>query len=91
MKTLKIKPRKGWILVKEDEPDTKVGQVYLPSTTEQEKKSQGVVLEVGAGIDDVKKDDLVIFGVFAGEPVLLPNDKAKYRLLMDADILATLC
>ena len=87
-KEIKIRPRAGWILVKEDEPDTKVGQVYLPSTTEQEKKSQGIVLEVGAGIDDLKKGDVCVFGTFAGEPILLPNDKAKYRLLLDEDVIA---
>ncbi len=89
-KTKQIIPRGKQILVKPDiekEMATSEG-VYKPSNTEQEKKSYGSVISVGVEIKDVKKGDKVIFGTFAGDPIIL--DEVEYRLLHDEDVLAFL-
>ena len=88
---MNIKPRKGQILIQQDEIDqqSKYG-IYSPSNVEKEQKAIGVVIAIGSEIEDIKKGDRVIFGVFAGEKITIKNkDKdIEYMLLFDDDVLA---
>ena len=89
---MKIYPRGEYLLVKPDPAESKENSFGLitPSNVEQEAKAMGEVLGFGKDIDDVKKGDHVIYGVFAGETVKV-NEKGKeveYKLLHSDDVIA---
>jgi len=89
---IKIKPRKKQVLVKPDDEKSRVSDsgIITPDDVEQESKAMGTVIEVGEGIDDIKKDDRVIYGAFAGEQISLKesDEEVDYVLLFDDDVLA---
>jgi chaperonin GroES len=90
----KVYPRGKYVLVKQDEPETRESEfgILSPDSTEQEQKSRGVVEEVGNDIKDIKKGDTVIFGAYAGEEMKVKEGfkEVSYRLLYDDDIIAFL-
>ena len=90
--TTKIIPRGKRMLVRRDAAESKVSTygIALPENTESEQKAFGTVVEVGKGIEDVKKGDRVIYGAYAGEQIELEEKgkKVEYRLLDDEDVIA---
>ena len=86
----KIQPLGNRLLVKQSESEAIGGGIVLPASMEQEKKAFGKVIAMGNGPElkelGLKKGDLAIFGVFAGETVVL--DDIEYKLLNHDDILA---
>lgn len=89
----KILPRAKQVLVRPDDEESKVNSagIITPDDVEEEEKAIGTVEAIGAGIDDVKVGDRVIFGAFAGEQITLKDDdekEIKYRILFDEDVLA---
>lgn len=91
-KKIKIYPRGKQILVKPDGEESKISEhgIMMPSNIEQEQKAIGTVLAVGPEIEDIKKDQRVIYGAFAGEKISLKetNKEVDYILLFDEDVLA---
>lgn len=89
-----IKPRGKWVLVKQEEPDSKVqgNGLIIPPSEEKEQKARGVVEAVGndPSLKDIKKGDHVIFGAYAGEKMEVKegNKKTMFLLLHDDDIIA---
>lgn len=92
MKTPKIIPRKKYVLVKLQEPESKENDngLIIPDTEEQEQKAQGLVEAVGSDITDVKVGDKVVFGAFAGDPIETKEGGkiVKRKLLHDDDVIA---
>lgn len=90
MKIPKIKPRSKQVLVKQDSEESRVSEngIVTPNSVDQEKKSTGVVIEVGGDIKDLKKNQRVIFGTYAGEIIKFKD--VEYRILFDEDVLAIL-
>ena len=90
MNNLTIIPRGKHILVKPDDEESRVSKSGLvkPGNIEQERKSVGTVIEIGSEIEDIKKDDKVIYGTYAGDEVQL-ND-VEYKLIHEEYILAFL-
>lgn len=91
----KIKPRAKQVLVRPDEetPRENAAGIIRPANEEQEQKAIGTIEAVGAGIDDLKKGDRVIYGAYAGEEISLSDAKGKdvvYKILFDEDVLALL-
>lgn len=91
---MKLKPIHDRVLVKRDEVKKKIGLLHVPDTA-QKKKLQGTVVAAGKGriIEgegfralDVKEDDRVMFGEYAGTEVTV--DGEKYLMLREEDILA---
>lgn len=70
----KIRPPRGWLLVKELEPGEKIGLILVPDVVQKPAKF-GIVLAVGLGEfvngveipPDMKPGDHVKFPTFAGE------------------------
>lgn len=94
MKNPNVKPRKLQILVKPDGEEARENKfgIITPGNVEQEQRAIGTVLAVGSDITDIKKDDRVIYGAYAGEKIKLKesNKDVDYILLFDEDVLATL-
>lgn len=92
IKEKQIVPRKKYMLVKQDEPDAKESEfgLSIPDSEDQEQKAFGTVISVGSEITDIKKNDRVIFGAYAGEELeVKEGHKAiRYRLLYDDDVVA---
>jgi len=92
---MKIRPLDDRIVVKplEGEEVTK-GGIVLPDSA-QEKPSKAKVVEVGPGKSlkngeraalDVKAGDIIYFGKYAGDNIVL--DEEEYKILRESDILA---
>jgi len=86
-------PRTKQILVLPDaeEPRENHAGILTPNNVEQEQKAIGTVEAVGAGIEDVKVGDKVIYGMYAGEDLSLTDEigkETKYKILFDEDVLA---
>ena len=75
---------------------TTAGGIVIPDIADKEKPGKGTVVSVGPGkhIDgkltpaQVKKDDNVLFGKYAGTAVKL--DGKEYLIMREEDILAVL-
>lgn len=91
-KTTKIIPRKQQILVRPDGEESRESEygIVMPSNQEVEQRAIGTVLAVGPGITDIKKDDRVIYGAYAGEKLKLKESSKEvdYIILFDEDVLA---
>lgn len=87
-----IQPRGRYLLVKQDEPTSAENEFGLsvPDSEDKEQKAFGTVIAAGSEIEDIKVDDRVIFGAYAGEEVeiTVEHKTIKYRLLMDEDVIA---
>lgn len=88
----KILPRGKYILVRQDEPESRENEfgIIIPTSTEVEQKAQGDVIAVGNGITDIKKGDKVVFGAYAGEKMIVKegHKQVDYLLLYDDDVIA---
>ena len=83
---MKIKPLKNKVLLKPEEvKEQKIGNLYIPDTA-QEKKTIGKVIAVGPEVEDIKKDDEVLYSKYAGTEIEL--DGEKYIILEQEDIIA---
>jgi co-chaperonin GroES (HSP10) len=90
----KIYPRSKQILVKPDSEESRESEsgILTPDNVEQEKKSIGTVISVGKEIEDIKKDDRVIYGAYSGERLKFKEGMKEYEfvLLHTDDVLATI-
>ena len=89
-----IEPRGSWLLVK---PVKKESQeldsgIVLPDTEEPEQKAAGFVQAVGPKVEDIKVDDKIIYGAYAGETLKRREDgkEVEYKLLLEEDVVAFL-
>ena len=95
---MNIRPLHDRVLVsRQEEEETSAGGIYLPSSA-QEKPNQGKVVADGNGrvLDDgnvrpvdVKVDDVVVFGKYAGSDTVEHEGK-EYIILSESDIKAVL-
>lgn len=88
----KIIPRGKYILVKPDSKESKENEAGLlsPQNQDTEERAQGLVQAVGSEINDIKKGDQVVYGVLAGEVLMLKENgkEVEYKLLHDDDVIA---
>lgn len=94
MSKTKIIPRGEWVLVLPKGKESFVNEVglSLPSTEEREQKAQGTVISFGEKVKTIKKDDIVVYGAYAGENIKIRENgnEVEYKLLRDEDIIAFL-
>lgn len=78
-KKVRIIPRGKQVLIKPDGEQSRVSEYGLsaPSNDEQEQKATGIVIEVGSDVDDIKKDDHVVYGTFAGDDIEINEEDHK--------------
>lgn len=85
---MKITPRGKQVLIEPDGEASRVSQhgIISPDNEEQETKAIGTVIAVGSNVEDIKKDDRVIYGTFAGEEIKLEEtDKDVDFILVDEE------
>jgi co-chaperonin GroES (HSP10) len=78
----------GRVIIQQKQSASKVGSFYVPRTA-REPTNLGMVVSVGAGIDNLVPGDLVIFETDFGRDVKI-EDGHEYRDLEPANILAVL-
>jgi len=94
MAEFKIKPLGDRVVVKPMEPEEKTkGGIILPDTA-KEKPQEGKIVAVGKGRlgeegkhikMEVKVDDIVLYGKYAGTEITVDNE--TYMILREEDIL----
>lgn len=82
-----IKPLADYVLVQQEEPETKTASGLYVMEKSQEKPKIAVVKAVGADAKTVKKGDRVIFKGFSTNEVKIDNE--EYLLIREEDLLAT--
>ncbi len=92
---MKVRPLHDRIIVERiDEGEQKIGGIIIPDTA-KEKPMQGKVIAVGKGrVEkdgkvtplDVKADDTVLFGKYAGQEIKI--DGNEYLIMREDEVLA---
>lgn len=89
-----IRPRGSWVLIRpEGAQKTNEAGLVVPDSVEREKKSKGVIIDVGPLVEDLKKGQTVMYSMYAGEEVQFGHrefvkDQIDYILVLAEDILA---
>lgn len=94
---MKLNPHRDRIVVKVLDSETvSAGGIVIPDAA-KEKPSRGRVLSVGSGRltqtgtvipMEVKQNDMILFGQFAGQQVKV--DGQEYLILKEDDVIATI-
>ena len=94
---MKIRPLQDRILVKRlEEEETTKGGIIIPDTA-KEKPSEGLVISVGKGKVlesgkqlplDVKKNDRILFGKYAGSDIKIEGE--EYLIMREDDVLGVI-
>ena len=94
---MKIRPLQDRILVKRlEEEQTTKGGIIIPDTA-KEKPSEGLVMAVGKGKVlengkqvplDIKKNDRILFGKYAGTEIKLEGE--EYLIMSEDDVLGVI-
>lgn len=82
-----IKPLADYVLVQQEEPETKTASGLYVMEKSQEKPKIATVIAVGADAKAVKKGDRVIFKGYSTNEVKL--DGVEYMLIKEEDLLGT--
>lgn len=92
MTKIKIMPRGKYILVKPDPEEARETEngILMPTDIEQEKKSRGIVVNIGKEIKDILVGDKVVYGAYSGETLKLLEGatKVEYKLIHTDDVIA---
>jgi chaperonin GroES len=93
---ISMKPLADRVVVQPMESETMKGGIIIPDTA-KEKPQQGKIVAVGPGkvseagervAPEVKKNDVVLYGKYAGTEVTV--DGNDYLILRESDVLAIL-
>lgn len=85
--SVNIKPLADYVVVQQEEPETKTASgLYLPAQA-QEKPKVAKVLAVGKDVKEVKVGDRVIYGGYSNTEV--KQDGKDYLLIKEENIFAT--
>jgi chaperonin GroES len=85
---MNFKPLGDRVLVERmEEQNTTVSGIIIPDNA-KEKPSRGKVLAVGSEVEEVKVDDTVVFGKYAGTDLVLEGK--EYLVLETSDILGVI-
>lgn len=92
MKKFPAQPLHDRVIVESDPAqDVSAGGIIIPDTA-KEKPQRGTVKAVGPGIKGqpttVKPGDTVMYGKFSGTEIELGDDKKKYLIMRETDLLA---
>ena len=90
----KILPFGKNILVLPEKTKSRVNDygIRTPDNVEQEQKARGTVIAVGDEVKRIKKGDVVLFAVYAGEVATQEENgkQLEYRFIFEEDIVATI-
>lgn len=82
-----IQPLADYVLVQQEEPETKTASGLYVMEKSQEKPKIATVIAVGTDAKAVKKGDRVIFKGYSTNEVKL--DGVEYMLIKEEDLLGT--
>jgi co-chaperonin GroES (HSP10) len=91
-----IRPVDKYILVRPQEEESRETEngLIIPGSVDQERKAQGTVLGIGAGVTDssIRIGGEIIYGVYAGETIKRREDgkEVEYKLIHIDDVVAVL-
>jgi chaperonin GroES len=84
--SVNIKPLADYVVVQQEEPETKTASgIYLPAGA-QEKPKVAKVLAVGKDVKEVKVGDRIIYGGYSNTEV--KQDGKEYILIKEENIYA---
>ncbi|NPA66372.1 MAG: co-chaperone GroES [Epsilonproteobacteria bacterium] len=82
---MNFKPLGDRLLVERvEETNTTASGIIIPDNA-KEKPSEGKVLAIGNDVEEVKVDDIVVFGKYSGTDLVL--DGKEYLVLEVSDVL----
>jgi len=85
---MSFKPLGERVLVKEVQAENKTASgIYIPDSA-KEKPSTASVIAIGSEVKEIKKDDNVVFGKYAGTKINLEGE--DYLILELKDILGVM-
>jgi len=85
---MNFKPLGDRLLVERvEEVNTTASGIIIPDNA-KEKPSRAKVLAIGSDVEDVKVDDTVVFGKYAGTELIL--DDKEYLVLEVSDVLGVI-
>lgn len=85
--SITIKPLADYVVVQQEEPETKTASgIYLP-TQSQEKPKIATVLAVGKDVKEVKVGDRVVYGGYSNTEI--KQGGQEYLLIKEENIFAT--
>ena len=82
---MNFKPLGDRVLVERVEESTTTASGIIIPDNAKEKPSEAKVLAIGNDVEDVKVDDIVVFGKYSGTEITL--DSKEYLILEVSDIL----
>ncbi len=90
MSKFNLKPLADRVIIEPMAAETKTASgIYIPDTA-QEKPQRGKIVAVGSGTKDeemkVKVGDIVLYGKYAGNEVVVQNE--TYLIMRQSDLLA---
>lgn len=84
-----IKPNGNRILVKlNEEVNKEIGGILIPSDNQQTPPREGLVIEIGDMVDEIKVDDTVIISKSGGTPIEI--DGIEYVIVDIDDVVGIL-
>ncbi|QOR62318.1 co-chaperone GroES [Sulfurovum sp. ST-21] len=85
---MNFKPLGDRLLVERvEEVNTTASGIIIPDNA-KEKPSQGKVLAIGSDVEEVRVDDIVVFGKYSGTELAL--DDKEYLVLELSDVLGVI-
>lgn len=85
--SVNIKPLADYVVVEQEQPETKTASgIYLPAGA-QEKPKVAKVVAVGKAVKEVKVGDRVVYGGYSNTEV--KHDGKDYILIKEENIYAT--
>ncbi len=86
---MKVRPLADNVLLcRVDEETVSSGGIHIPNAATQQKPDQGVVLEIGEDVKNVKTGELVIFELNSGSEVKVGDN--TLLILKEENIIAVL-
>lgn len=90
MNEFKIKPLADRVVIEPQQAESKTSSGLIIPESAKEKPQKGKVVAVGTGTKDekmdVKVDDIVLYGKYAGTEISI--DGSDYAIMKQSDILA---
>jgi len=83
---MNFQPLGDRVLVKVQEAETKTASgIIIPDNANKEKPTTATVLAVSSEVEDIKIDDTIMYGKYAGTEIVIDN--TDYLVLETSDIL----
>jgi chaperonin GroES len=83
-----LKPLADRVVVERMEQEARTASGIVLPETSKEKPEEGVIIEIGKDVKEVKKGDQIVFGKYS--PTEVKVDGRDYLIIKEEDILAVI-